>query len=125
MHKVHYYLVPQGLMMAVNGDPTYWFDHKVSFGILWERLLSGEIEIIRHGRVESVLERQQSQRAFYCEIGAAPPKSGRRFVMVQDLDTSTIEILNRVLAGEEKPKALIAAMERLSSCTPRRKSSLP
>lgn len=114
MPKLRYELVPQGLMMSVDGAPTYWFDRKASFGILWEHIADGQIEIVRHGRVEMVVEREASMRAFYAEIGAASPKTGKAFATVEQIDAATVETLNRVLAGEEKPLAAVTAMQALS-----------
>lgn len=114
MPASRYDIVPQGLMMSVDGAPTYWFDRKASFGMLWEQIADDHFEIVRHGRVEMVIEREASMRAFYAEIGAVPPKTGKAFATVEQIDPATIETLNRVLAGEEKPIAAIAAMQALS-----------
>ncbi|WP_262267168.1 MULTISPECIES: hypothetical protein [Microvirga] len=114
MPELRYHIVPQGLMMSVNGEPTYWLDRKASFGILWEHIDDTQVEILRHGRVEMVMEREASFKAFYGEIGGATPRTSRSFVVVEQLDHSTIDTLNRVLTGEEKPNAAVTAMQRLS-----------
>jgi hypothetical protein len=113
MPQLRYQIVPQGLMMSVDGVPTYWLDRKASFGILWEHI-DTQVEILRHGRVEMVMEREASFKAFYGELGGATPRTGRSFVVVEQLDHFTIDTLNRVLAGEEKPDAIVASMQRLS-----------
>jgi len=114
MPQLRYELVPQCLMMSIDGAPTYWFDRKASFGILWEQIADDHFEIVRHGRVEMVVEREAHMRAFYAEIGSVAPKTGKAFATVEQIDSTTVEILNRVLAGEEKPTAAIAAMQALS-----------
>lgn len=114
MPTIRYDIVPQGLMMSVDGAPTYWFDRKASFGILWEQIADDHFEIVRHGRVEMVVEREASMRAFYAEIGSVAPKTGKAFATVEQIDSATVEILNRVLAGEEKPVAAVTAMQALS-----------
>jgi hypothetical protein len=114
MPELRYQIVPQGLMMSVNGEPTYWLDRKASFGILWEHVGETQVDILRHGRVEMVLEREASFKAFYGELGGATPRTGRSFVVVEQLDYGTVDTLNRVLAGEEKPNAIVAAMQKLS-----------
>jgi hypothetical protein len=114
MPAIRYDIVPQGLMMSVDGAPTYWFDRKASFGILWEQIADDHFEIVRHGRVEAVIEREASMRTFYAEIGAVSPKTGKAFATVEQIDTATVEIINRVLAGEEKPHAIITAMKALA-----------
>lgn len=61
-----------------------------------------------------VLEREASFKAFYGELGGATPRTGRSFVVVEQLDQGTVDTLNRVLVGEEKPSAIVTAMLRLS-----------
>jgi hypothetical protein len=114
MPQLRYELVPQGLMMSVDGAPTYWFDRKASFGILWEHIADDQVEIVRYGRVEMVIEREASMRAFYAEIGSVAPKTGKAFATVEQIDSATVDTLNRVLAGEEKPLAAVTAMQALA-----------
>ena len=114
MPAIRYDIVPQGLMMSVDGAPTYWFDRKASFGILWEQISDDHFEIVRHGRVEAVIEREVSMRSFYAEIGSAAPKTGKAFATVEQLDPTAVETLNRVLAGEERPHAIVTAMKALA-----------
>jgi hypothetical protein len=111
---LRYHIVPQGLMMSVNGEPTFWFDRKASFGILWEHIYDAQVEILRHGRVEMILEREASFKAFYTELGAEAPRASKAFVTVEQLDHETIDTLNRVLAGEEKPIVIATAMQKLA-----------
>ncbi|QRM34931.1 hypothetical protein [Microvirga sp. VF16] len=114
MPDLRYHIVPQGLMMSVNGEPTYWSDRKASFGILWEHIDDTQVEILRHGRVEMILEREASFNAFYTELGAEAPRASKAFVTVEHLDHETIDTLNRVLAGEEKPIVIATAMQKLA-----------
>ncbi|WP_262029751.1 hypothetical protein [Microvirga sp. Mcv34] len=114
MPDIRYHIVPQGLMMSVNGEPTFWFDRKASFGILWEHIDDTQIEILRHGRVEMIIEREASFKAFYTELGTEAPRASKAFVTVEQLDHETIDTLNRVLAGEERPIVIATAMQRLA-----------
>jgi hypothetical protein len=61
-----------------------------------------------------VLEREASFKAFYTELGAEAPRASKAFVTVEQLDHQTIDALNRVLAGEEKPIAIATAMQKLA-----------
>lgn len=114
MPAIRYELAPQGLVMTVDGVPTYWYDRDASLGILWENVEGRKVDILRHGRVEMILEREASFKAFYAEIGSPAPKTHRAFVLIKDLDQPAIDTFNRVLAGEDDPLVMVSTMQKIA-----------